>query len=80
MTLTNPAASSRPTTTPIAVLLFGLIDAARAISAPASLRRSHPGLDVVVDVQLQMAFEFRRQLALGSSGGELARQAEQRRA
>ncbi len=51
----------------IAIRLLGALDAAeRDHGAAAGLGRRHAGADVVVDMQLQVAFDLRRQFPLGS--------------
>ena len=59
----------------IAIRLLGRLDAAeRDHRAPPRLGRRHAGAEVVVDVQLQVALDLGRELALGPSIGEHAEQ------
>ena len=49
----------------IAIAFLGLFDAAEADEGqPARLLGRHPGADVVVDVQLQVALELVRKVAV----------------
>ena len=61
----------------IAVLLLGLLDASKSNERAATrFLWRHPRLEVVVDVQLQVAFELRGQIALGSVRGKHTKESQ----
>src|SRR5918995_3411926 len=61
----------------IAILLFRLLDAAERDDRLApSLDRRHAGLEVIVDVKLEMTFHFRGELVLQPFAAEQTAQAQ----